>query len=189
MPDNEQGRNQVPVGEIGVGCQLVAFPSHFDTGPPSREEPWLWYLRRRARGAARKLVRFASLHLHRPGAARADSPPPATPVLASGDLVRVRPADYIRTTLDEKGGYRGCGFSRGMYQYCGRELRVARKVNRFFDEANWRMLKAQNIVLLEGVHCDGSGSVETRGCDRMCFYFWRTEWLEKIGAAPCPPDL
>jgi hypothetical protein len=71
-----------------------------------------------------------------------------------------------------------------MYEYCGKELRVAKVVNRFFDEARWRMLKAGNMVLLEGVHCDGSSISDTQGCDRMCFYFWRTEWLEKIEEAP-----
>jgi hypothetical protein len=106
------------------------------------------------------------------------------PELKPGDLVRVRSAEFIRSTLDEKGGHRGCGFGLGMYQYCGKELRVAKVVNLFFDEARWRMLKARNMVLLEGVHCDGSGSPETQGCDRMCFYFWRTEWLEKIEEAP-----
>jgi hypothetical protein len=49
------------------------------------------------------------------------------------------------------------------------------------------MLKARNIVLLERVYCDGSGTLETQGCDRMCFYFWRTEWLEKIEQTPGQP--
>jgi hypothetical protein len=43
------------------------------------------------------------------------------------------------------------------------------------------MLKCRNIVLLENVYCDGSGHPDTRGCDRMCFFFWRTEWLERVG--------
>jgi hypothetical protein len=100
--------------------------------------------------------------------------------LAVGDVVRVRSAEQIRGTLDEQGGLKGCSFALGMYRYCGRELRVAKVVDRFFDEARWRMLKARNLVLLEGVHCDGSSIPDTQGCDRMCFYFWRTEWLEKV---------
>jgi hypothetical protein len=73
-----------------------------------------------------------------------------------------------------------------MYQYCGKELRVAKVVNRFFDEARSHMLKARNMVLLEGVCCDGSNSSDSTGCDRMCFYFWRTEWLEKVEEALGP---
>jgi hypothetical protein len=94
--------------------------------------------------------------------------------------VRVRSAEYVRSTLDEGGSLKGCGFGLGQYQYCGRELRVLRRVDNFFDEARARMLKGRNLVLLDGVHCDGSSSRWTDGCDRMCYYFWRTEWLEKI---------
>ena len=110
--------------------------------------------------------------------------PLAAPDLQAGDLVHVRPAEFIRSTLDEEGRFRGCAFALGMYQYCGKELRVAKVVNRFFDEARSHMLKVRNMVLLEGVLCDGSSSSFTKGCDRMCFYFWRTEWLEKIEEAP-----
>ena len=104
-------------------------------------------------------------------------------MLAPGDLVRVRPAEYIRNTLNEKRMLRGCSFGAGMYQYCGQEKRVAKVVTRFFDEARGRMLKSRNMVLLDGVYCDGAGYPDTLGCDRMCFYFWRSEWLEKIGEA------
>jgi hypothetical protein len=100
--------------------------------------------------------------------------------LQVGDWVRVRSAQYIRETLDAQGGYRGCGFGLGMYGLCGEELRVAKVVRRFYDEARGRMLKANNMVLLAGVYCDGSSCLSTRGCDRMCSYFWRTEWLEKL---------
>jgi hypothetical protein len=186
----EQSEQPQRTVQIGVGCQLEAFPSQFDKGPPSREEPWIWYFRRRARGALRRIVRLISHITGRPAvpvAAQtpAVAPAPVTvPELKPGDLVRVRSAEVIRSTLDETGKHRGCGFGLGMYQYCGKELRVAKVVNQFFDEARWRMLKARNMVLLEGVHCDGSSISDTRGCDRMCFYFWRTEWLEKIEEAP-----
>jgi hypothetical protein len=92
----------------------------------------------------------------------------------------VRSAEYIRSTLDPNGYLNGCGFGLGQYQYCGKDFRVIRRVDNFFDEARARMLKGRNLVLLDGVHCDGSSSRWTNGCDRMCFYFWRTEWLEKI---------
>jgi hypothetical protein len=181
---DEQGIQPKRPTEIGVGCQLQAFPSQFDKGPPSREEPWSWYFRRRARGAVRKISRLVSRLTRQSSVKQAAPAPLAAPELEPGDLVRVRSAEFIRSTLDERGGHRGCGFGLGMYQYCGKELRVAKVVNGFFDEARWRMLKARNMVLLEGVYCDGFGSVEAQGCDRMCFYFWRTEWLEKIEEAP-----
>ncbi len=171
--------------QIGVPCQLEAFPASEESGAPSREEPWSWYLRRRARGAVRKL----GTSLRRLGRRAPPAPPPApldAPELRAGDLVRVRSAEYILSTLSD-GRLRGCAFGQGMFQYCGRELRVARVVERFFDEARFRMLKARRMVLLEGVHCDGSNLPDTQGCDRMCFYFWRTEWLEKVEPARSDP--
>jgi hypothetical protein len=128
----------------------------------------------------RKLRRLLAL-LGTP--ATTPTPSPAcfpAPALVVGDRVRVRSAEEIRSSLDESGCFRGCGFGTGMYQYCGKEFRVAKVVNRFFDEARFRMLRARNMVLLAGVHCDGSSLADTRGCDRMCFYFWRTEWLDRI---------
>jgi hypothetical protein len=173
--DAEQQRDQsVP------DCQLETFPSQLEGGPPSREEPWSWYVRRRARGALRKLRGMVRRGLALKEASPAAASALPAPNLRPGDRVRVRSAEYIRSTLDGNGSYKGCGFARGMYEYCGRELRVAKVVSRFFDEARYRMLKAKNMVILEGVLCDGSSLPDTRGCDRSCFYFWRTEWLEKV---------
>jgi hypothetical protein len=176
------GQGQEGHAKPGVPCQLEAFPGELDRGPPGRDEPWSWYLRRRARGARRRL---AALLRGLGGTDRATVEPepfPATPLVV-GDLVRVRPAEYIRRTLDGQGGIKGCGFGLGMYQYCGRELRVAKVVHRFFDEKRFRLLRARDMVLLEGVYCDGSSLPDTAGCDRMCFYFWRTEWLERVEPA------
>jgi hypothetical protein len=174
---------------VGVACQVEAFPGQLEAGPPGRDEPWLWYVRRRTRGALRKVGELLR-HLGR----RAGKPAPVpvvfpAPVLCVGDRVRVRSAEEIRESLDEKDGVKGCSFGAGMFQYCGKEFRVVKVVNQFFDEARFRMLRARNMVLLDGVHCDGSSLADTRGCDRMCFYFWRTEWLEKIdepGETPGP---
>ncbi len=172
---------QPPVDPPGAGCQLERFPGVLERGAPGRDEPWSWYVRRRGRNALRRLGR-----LLRPEVAAASGagacPFPAAQ-LRTGDLVRVRPAEEIRRTLDARGGVKGCSFGTGMYQYCGRELRVARTVHRFFDEARFRMLRARDMVILEGIHCDGSDLADTRGCDRMCAYFWRTEWLERVEEA------
>lgn len=174
-----------PAGPDGVACQLEAFPTRLPTGGPSCEEPWSWYLKRRAQGYLLRLRRELARFGPRPAAAPAPAPAVAWPApeLKEGDRVRVRSAEYIRGTLDENGSLKGCGFGLGQYQYCGREFRVIRVVEHFFDEARSRMLKARHMVLLEGVHCDGSGVKWTLGCQRMCFYFWRTEWLEKLDDA------
>ncbi len=168
----------------GVPCQLEAFPANLDKGPPSREEPWAAYLWRRAQGFMLRLKREAARITRHGQAAPAQPLAPAEPLpapeLEPGDRVRVRSAEYIKGTLDTNGYLKGCGFGLGQYQYCGRELTVIKRVDHFFDEGRARMLKGRNLVLLDGVHCDGSSSKWTHGCDRMCFYFWRSEWLEKL---------
>ncbi len=146
--------------------------------PSSIEEPLGSYLLRGARGLLRRFAHSLSREGAGRLAVRRTTAEPSD--LEVGDLVRVRSADFIKSTLDERGALSGCAFVSGMYDYCGRTLRVVRIVRHFFDEARWRMLDARNLVLLEGAFCDGSHLASTRGCDRMCFYFWRTEWLERV---------
>lgn len=193
MPPERPGRGNPE--EAGLGCQLEAFPPLLESGAPSREEPWSWFLRRKLRqlraevGARTGLAALRKRLLRGRGSpARLDAVAPApqtAPLLRVGDLVRVRAAEAIRSTLDGNGSLKGCAFGVGMYRYCGKEFRVVRIVERFFDEGRWRMLKARNLVLLEGVYCDGQDLADTKGCDRMCFFFWRTEWLELV--EPRPP--
>jgi hypothetical protein len=188
MPPERPGRENTE--EIGVECQLQAFPTRIESGAPSREEPWSWFLGRklrqfRAEVAVRTGLAALVKRMRRgPGPpSRLDTVVPVAqtvPHLKVGDLVRVRAADEVRSMLDDNGSLKGCAFGLGMYRYCGKEFRVVKIVERFFDEGRWRMLKARNMVLLEGVYCDGQDISPTKGCDRMCFFFWRTEWLEKV---------
>jgi hypothetical protein len=97
-----------------------------------------------------------------------------------GQLVRAKSLEGITATLDASGRTGGCKFTSPMIRYCGREFRVLKRMTRFFDEAQWKMVRCKKLVLLEGVYCDGSGSEATQGCDRMCFVFWREEWLEPV---------
>lgn len=175
-----------PHEPIPNGCQLF---SYSDNGA----EPWAWFLRRKARGALRRLRRLWTAFAAKRGLHQASIGPdiPTTTALtelAAGDAVRVRPLEEIARTLDAQGRCHGCAFLSPMAQYCGRELRVAKRVDRFFDEARWRMLKCRGVVLIDGAYCDGSGHPDTRGCDRMCFFFWRTEWLEKVGQSLNSPS-
>jgi hypothetical protein len=169
------------------GCQLMGQAT-------SCAEPLLWRARRWQRAARKRVaIRTRLRHLRlrlsgsvrwtaktaKPTATRSAPRHPLHDGFKAGDLVRVRSLDAIVHTLDESGRCGGCAFLRPMSKFCGRRVRVARRVDHFFDERTWRMLKCKNVVLLEGTHCDGAGHPDTRGCDRMCFYFWRTEWLER----------
>ena len=100
--------------------------------------------------------------------------------LQAGDMVRVRSKEEILRTLDSEYKLEGCYFMYEMWDYCGSQQKVLKKVNYFYDERNAKMYKAKNIVLLDGVNCSGKiGNIMPK-CDRNCLFFWKTAWLEKI---------
>jgi hypothetical protein len=112
---------------------------------------------------------------------------PALPRLGlqAGERVRVKSLDEIKRTLDEYGACARCHFvEASMAEYCGTTQTVLRRVEHFYDERARRMCTAKNMVALEGVHCRGvpaAGFDEGwRGCDRMCFLFWKEAWLERV---------
>lgn len=99
--------------------------------------------------------------------------------LKSGDLVRVRTYEEIKSTLDENGRYMGgMPFIDEMKKFCGGTYRVLKRVNKVFDPLPWKMKKSMEIVILQGVFCHGHGPYEE--CDRTCFFFWKEKWLERI---------
>ena len=103
--------------------------------------------------------------------------------LARGERVRVKDYDAIVATLDEHGSCQGLSYIPAvMNRYCGREFTVRKRVNLFFDEKRWKMLKARDVVLLDGVFCEPSidVSAEWAGCSRTCFLFWKEAWLERV---------
>jgi hypothetical protein len=103
----------------------------------------------------------------------------SSPQLQAGDLIRVRSLQEIEATLNHWRQLRGCAFMPDMAEYCGTTQRVLKPMNRFVDERDLRVKKAKGIILLEGVMCHGADGFGS--CDRSCFFFWREEWLEKIG--------
>ena len=101
--------------------------------------------------------------------------------IKEGDMVCVRPKDEIQNELDDAGKYKGCWFIDEQYDYCGKEFRIAKRVDYFFDEAKQKMVKCKNMFFLEGVLCSGRQRLYSVSCDRNCFLFWHIAWLEKIG--------
>jgi hypothetical protein len=99
--------------------------------------------------------------------------------LRTGDWVRVRSMEEIEGTLNNWSQLKGCTFMPEMTEYCGTNQRVLKPMQRFVDERDLRVKKTRGIVLLEGTRCEGTA--EFGRCDRSCYYFWREEWLEKIG--------
>jgi hypothetical protein len=101
--------------------------------------------------------------------------------LKAGDVVQVLPLQEIEKTLDSNGKTKGLWFMPGMKRYCGTKARVLRKVNYFFDERAWGMVKCgSDVYLLENLLCTGEGMFDKEGCDRCCFFFWHATWLHKL---------
>jgi hypothetical protein len=101
--------------------------------------------------------------------------------LKSGVLVRVRSNDEIEKMLDDHEKYRGCRFINEMYDHCGNTYRVLKIIDNFYDEAKKQMCKCKDTVILEGVVCSGRQRLYSMSCDRQCFFFWHTAWLEWVG--------
>ena len=99
--------------------------------------------------------------------------------IKKGDLVRVRSKVEVKQTLDRFRKTRGCTFQKEMYTHCGKEYRVFKKVEHFFDETRQEMRKCNDTYLLEGCYCRGS-TAYLRQCARNCFFFWQSSWLGKV---------
>jgi hypothetical protein len=105
--------------------------------------------------------------------------------LQPGEIVEVKSAEEIQGTLDANGKNRNLGFMPEMWDYCGRQLRVLKRVEKICLENEPRTVRRlENTVILEGAFCKGSGI----GCDRACFYFWRECWLKRTSGIAIEPN-
>lgn len=102
-----------------------------------------------------------------------------------GDIVRVRSREQIKALLSGDDANRRCAFMHEMYQYCGRELQIMKFVESFFDEAKQRTCKCRETVILEDAVCSGKQRLYRMKCDRNCYFFWRTDWLERVEEPKC----
>jgi hypothetical protein len=102
--------------------------------------------------------------------------------LKPGQWVEIKSREEILRTLDARGSHRGLPFSGEMYVYCGRRLRVQRRVERIVDESTGRLRVIADTVLLEGSVCE-----KYFGCARGMPLMWREAWLRPI-TAPAGAD-
>lgn len=142
-----------------------------------------WQLRHRLKRVLKRRLRYVRNWFSRSGGAislaAGTEGRAAGQDLVAGQRVRVKSREEIKATLDNWGYLKGCGFMEEMWPYCGTEQRVLKSVWSFLDERDYRVKKVRGIFILEGLHCQGT--IDYGRCDRNCFYFWREEWLEKIG--------
>jgi hypothetical protein len=117
-----------------------------------------------------------------------DDVPPKELGLKPGELVRVRPASQIFSTLDADGALDGMPFMPEMRQHCGRSFRVGQRSDKTCA-GDGVVRRMHNTVHLAGVRCDGAAH---GGCQAACLMFWKEAWLERVAsdnsADQTPPD-
>jgi hypothetical protein len=91
-----------------------------------------------------------------------------------GDVVKVRSREEIEKTLNSFA--KGFTCLKKMYDDCGKEFMVYKRVRYFFDEVEGKIRKSNNMYFLKKSNCTG----EQCKCCRHCFYFWHASWLKKI---------
>jgi hypothetical protein len=100
---------------------------------------------------------------------------------AVGDVVRVRPAEEILASLDERGELDALPFMPEMLAFCGQRLTVDKLAFKACDSATWSGLRRmEDAVHLAGVRCDGQAH---GGCQAGCLLYWKTAWLTTADAA------
>jgi hypothetical protein len=152
----------------------------------------------RARSLTRLLARRVGKAVRHPlsvpaklrerAAARRRRAEPAPPVpaplgLQAGDRVRVKSRDGIRATLDASGRCETLEYMAWVQDaFCGGTFTVRKRVDKFFDERQRRILRLRNVVILDGVYCepDPNGTGSLAGCQKTCFLFWKEAWLERV---------
>jgi hypothetical protein len=93
----------------------------------------------------------------------------------AGDRVFVRSPEEILSTLDADGALDGVLFMPEMLDWCGKPYRVQRRVQKTcVDGYSMRRFPADDVVILDGPRCDGSGH---DGCKHGCRIFWKEAWL------------
>lgn len=98
--------------------------------------------------------------------------------LKPGDVVEVKPMAEIRATLNDAGHNRGLYFSPDLRLACGRQYRVADRLDRIITDGSGEMRYLRNTVSLEGSVC-GCAHINVGGCSRFELVYWREDWLRR----------
>ncbi len=101
-----------------------------------------------------------------------------------GDVVEVRSREEIERTLDGAGCLDGLPFMPEMANFCGRQARIFRCVDKIYDFGRSKTLRRlTTVVLLTGLRCDGSAH---GGCQASCYLLWKRAWLRTVRDAAVP---
>lgn len=107
--------------------------------------------------------------------------------LRPGELVRVKPYEFILSTIDGNNMNRGMSFDGEMVPYCGGIFRVRARVERFIDERTGYMRSMKTpAVILDNVWCRSHYTPFRLFCPRSIYSWWREVWLERVPEATAP---
>ena len=95
--------------------------------------------------------------------------------LKPGDLVEVRSAAEVMSSLDGDGKLEDLPFMPEMLVFCGRRLRVSKRADNTCALGQPRRI--ENTVHLDQLRCDGSAH---RGCEASCLFLWKEAWLRRM---------
>jgi hypothetical protein len=102
--------------------------------------------------------------------------------LQPGEMVRVRSAQEIFSTLDQRGTLENLPFMPEMTQYCGRTLSVSKRADKTCGPDHG-LRRMHHTVHLSNARCDG---VAHGGCQAACLLWWKEAWLERVTAESLP---
>lgn len=102
--------------------------------------------------------------------------------LQPGETVQVKNIEEIMVTLN-KWRNKGLFYDQHgeMLKYCGKKLKVLKRVRKVIDEKSGKLLVLKNeSVILEGAICCGHYSPNRLLCPRSIYPFWREIWLNRV---------
>lgn len=101
--------------------------------------------------------------------------------LEPGELVQIKSKEEIAQTLTKDGRNKGLWFDREMMIHCGRTFRVRRRVTRFINDQDGKMIELKtDCVTLDGCVCSGEHSLSRWFCGRAIYPYWRETWLRRL---------
>ena len=101
--------------------------------------------------------------------------------LEAGDMVKVLSFSQIRSTLNDRGSFKGLIFQEPMKKYCNNTWQVLKIPQYVLDEGGRKINRCKDVVILRGQYCDGKDMTKHEGCDMSCLHYWKSDWVRKIG--------
>jgi hypothetical protein len=99
---------------------------------------------------------------------------------SDADMVKVLSYPQIKSTLNDKGYFKGLSFQENMEKYCNNTYKVLKLPQYVLDQGGRKINRCKDVVILRGLYCNGKGTVLEEGCDRCCLHYWKTDWLKKV---------